>query len=78
VLDPGDYAASQAYGRALRDGGATGVVYPSVRRAAGTCIGALRPRAVGLPPQERHLKYRWNGERVDRYFDYRRDVWVEL
>ncbi len=78
VLDPDDYAASQTYGRALRDGGAMGVVYPSVRRAAGTCIGAFRPRAVGLPRQERHLKYRWNGERVDRYFDYRRDAWVAL
>jgi hypothetical protein len=78
VLDRGDYAASQAYARLLRDSGAMGVVYPGVRRPAGTCIGAFRPRAAGLPRQERHLKYRWNGERVDRYFDYRRDVWVAL
>lgn len=78
VLDPGSYAASQAYARALRDGDAMGVVYPSVRRAGGTCIGAFRPRAVGLPRQERHLKYRWNGERVDRYFDYQLDAWIVL
>jgi hypothetical protein len=78
VLDPDSYAASQAYARALRGGDATGVVYPSVRRVTGTCIGAFRPRAVGIPRQERHLKYRWNGERVDRYFDYQLDAWIAL
>jgi hypothetical protein len=78
VLDSDSYAASQAYARTLRDEGAMGVIYPSVRRRAGTCIGAFRPRAVGVPRQERHLKYRWNGERVDRYFDYQLDTWVVL
>jgi hypothetical protein len=78
ILDPSSYANSQAYARDLREAGANGVVYPSVRRAEGECIGAFRPRAVGLPRQERHLKYRWNGERVDRYFDYLRDAWIDL
>ena len=78
VLDPGSYTVSQAYGRGLRDRGSNGVVYPSVRRSAGTCVGAFRPRAVGLPMQERHLKHRWNGDRVDRYFDYLRGEWVEV
>ena len=78
ILDPSSYATSRAYARDLRDAGANGVVYPSVRRAGGECIGAFRPRAVGLPRQERHLKYHWNGDRVDRYFDYLRDAWVDL
>jgi hypothetical protein len=78
ILDPVYYGAAQTYGRALRDAGGNGVVYSSVRRTGGECIGAFRPRAVGLPTQERHLKYRWNGERVDRYFDYALDRWVEL
>jgi hypothetical protein len=77
VLDPDSYAAARAYGRALRDDGAAGVVYPSVRRAGGTCIGAFRPGAVGIPRQERHLKYHWNGERVGRYFDYLQDTWID-
>ncbi|MFL5287188.1 MAG: RES family NAD+ phosphorylase [Rhodopila sp.] len=77
VLDPGNYAVAQAYARLLRDDGATGVVYPGVRRAGGMCIGAFRPRAVGIPRQERHLKYQWNGERVSRYFDYLQDKWIE-
>ncbi len=78
ILDPSSYAISRAYARDLRDAGANGVVYPSVRRGGGECIGAFRPPAVGLPRQERHLKYHWNGDRVDRYFDYLRDAWVDL
>lgn len=78
VLDPGSYVASQAYGRELHAAGANGVAFPSVRHAGGQCIGAFRPRAVGIPHQERHLKYRWNGERVDRYFDYAREEWISL
>ena len=75
-LDPNSYVASQAYAKQIRAAGANGVAYPSVRHAGGQCIGAFRPRAVGVPHQERHLKYRWNGERVDRYFDYARDEWI--
>jgi hypothetical protein len=78
VLDPNAYTASQAYAKQLRADGANGVVYPSVRHPGGTCLGAFRPRAVGVPRQERHLKYRWNGARVDRYFDFAREAWIEL
>lgn len=78
VLNPDSYAAAQAYARQVRDSGAMGVIYPSVRKTGGVCIGAFKPRAVGIPRQERHLKYRWNGERVDRYFDYRRDAWIDV
>jgi len=76
ILAPDSYAASQAYGKKIRAGGANGVAYPSVRHDGGQCIGAFRPRVVGVPHRERHLKYRWNGERVDRYFDYARDSWI--
>jgi hypothetical protein len=78
VLDPESYAASQPYGKQLRAAGANGVTYPSVRHAGGQCIGAFRPHAVGIPHQERHINYHWNGERVDRYFDYARDEWIGL
>ena len=78
ILDAVHYGAAQAYARELRDAGANGVVYPSVRRPGGECIGAFKPRAVGLPHQERHLKYRWNGDRVDRYFDFLRDAWIDV
>lgn len=78
LLNPDSYVASQAYAKQIRAAGANGVTYPSVRHAGGQCIGAFRPRAVAIPHEERHLKYRWNGERVARYFDYTRDQWIDL
>jgi hypothetical protein len=40
--------------------------------------GCLQTTRRGILRQERHLKYRWNGERVDRYFGYARDEWIDL
>ncbi|HEX3982060.1 MAG TPA: RES family NAD+ phosphorylase, partial [Acidisoma sp.] len=78
IIDRDSYAASQAFAVHLRANGADGIAYPSVRQEGGQCVGVFRARLVGIPRQERHLKYRWNGERVDRYFDYSRDAWVGL
>jgi hypothetical protein len=78
VLDPASYVAAQSYARQLRDAGSNGVAYPSVRQPAGECIGAFKPRAVGLPRQERRLKNHWNGNRVARYFDYLQDAWINI
>jgi len=76
VLDPDRYGQSRVYAARLRDAGSAGIVYPSVRNPAGACIAAFRPNVVGLPVQERHLRYRWDGARVDSYFDYREERWV--
>ena len=77
-LDPDDYAASWKLGRRLRAQGSNGVVYPSVRRRGGQCLGAFRPKAVGIPAQGRHLQYYWDGQRISRYFDYGEERWVDL
>jgi hypothetical protein len=77
-LDPNDYTASRELGRRLRARGSNGVVYPSVRQPSGECIGAFRPRAVGLPAQGRHLQYHWDGRRISRYFDYAEERWIAL
>jgi len=76
VMDPDDYTHSQALGAALRNGGSNGVVYDSVRNPGGQCIGAFRPRAVSVPIQGPHLRYHWNGSRIDRWFDYETDLWT--
>jgi RES domain len=78
LLDPDSYVASRAFGRRLRADDSNGVVYPSVRRAGGQCVGAFRPKAVGLPIQGRHLQYQWDGSRISRYFDYAEDRWVVM
>lgn len=78
ILDPDSYQASRALGQSLRDQGSNGVVYPSVRNPGGTCIGAFRPKAVGIPVQGNHLAYHWNGQRIDRVFDYQAQTWRDL
>lgn len=45
-LSPTSYQASQALGAQLLALGSSGIVYPSVRRAGGTCIGCFRPVLV--------------------------------
>jgi hypothetical protein len=45
-LDPGSYTASQQMARELLEAGSGGVVYPSVRHKAGTCISCFRPALV--------------------------------
>jgi hypothetical protein len=45
-LDPAGYAASQRLARELLEAGSGGVVYPSVRHKAGTCIACFRPALV--------------------------------
>ena len=78
LLNSASYARSQAYAVARRDAGADGFVYPSVRRAGFECVAAFWPDTVGIPVQERHLQYEWDGAKVRRYFDYSRDVWINL
>jgi hypothetical protein len=78
LLAPDSYADSQPFGARLRESGSNGVIYPSVRDPGGQCVGAFRPRAVGIPVQSKHLQFHWDGVRVARYFDYEQDTWVAL
>lgn len=78
ILAADSYADSQPFGAGLRDTGSNGVVYPSVRNPGGQCLGAFRPKAVGIPVQSKHLKYHWDGSRVARYFDYEKEMWQAL
>ena len=45
-LSPTSYRASQALGGRLLELGSAGIVYPSVRRAGGTCLACFRPALV--------------------------------
>ena len=45
-LDPDSYTASQQLAATLLAAGASGVVYPSVRRRKGTCVACFRPALV--------------------------------
>jgi len=78
LLDPDSYVASQRFGARLREHGSNGIVYRSVRHRGGRCVAALRPLAVGLPVQTKHLQYHYDGKRVVEYFDYESAVWIQL
>lgn len=45
-LDPNSYKASQRLAADLLEQGSAGIVYPSVRHEAGTCIACFRPALV--------------------------------
>lgn len=77
IYDPNDYAASQRLARELRAAGSAGLVYRSVRLPGGECAAAFRPKAIRpLPRPERYLIYHWDGERIDRYWDYSEQQWL--
>jgi RES domain len=78
VMDPDSYAASQKLAEVLRAEGSNGVAYSSVRERGGHCIGAFWPDVVGIPVQERHLKFEWDGRQMSRYFDYAEDRWIAV
>lgn len=65
LLDPVDYAPSQAFADAARANNADGVVYPSLRQPGGECFAAFWPDVMSIPVQGRHIGYHWNGNRVD-------------
>lgn len=69
VLSPNDYGAGQALGAQLRASGSEGVVYPSVRRSGGICVGLFYPDRASSPVQGRHLDYHWDGARIDMVRD---------
>jgi hypothetical protein len=45
-IDPDNHRASQQLAERLLAGGSAGVVYPSARRARGTCLACFRPALV--------------------------------
>ncbi len=76
VLDTASYKAARALGAALKAANSNGIVYPSVRDSGGSCLAAFWPDVIGVPVQERHLQYEWDGSRVSRYFNYRDETWA--
>jgi RES domain len=61
---PTDYSRSQKLGSELREKGADGIAYDSVRREGGECVAVFRPRCVGPARPVKHLIFRWDGSSV--------------
>ena len=68
-LAPDSYLASQALADLLLQSGSLGIVYPSVRRAAGTCLACFRPALVTNVRKGHTWRFTWtraSGPRIDR------------
>ena len=71
LYHPDSYAVSQGTARRLRDEGANGIVYESVRDAGGECAAVFRPRLLSNCRQERHLTYVWDGSEINSVYEKR-------
>lgn len=70
-LDPASYVASQLLAERLLEAGSLGIVYPSVRQAAGTCLACFRPAIVANVRRGKTWRFTWSGSpepviRLDR------------
>ena len=68
-LAPDSYVESQALADSLLDAGSLGVVYPSVRRAGGTCLACFRPALVTNVRRRQTWRFTWEagtGPRIER------------
>ncbi len=60
-LDPESYMASQTLAERLLQDGSLGIVYPTARRAGGTCLACFRPALVMNVRRGRTYRFRWTG-----------------
>lgn len=58
-LDPDSYIASQELAQRLLAEGAMGILYPSVRRAKGTCLACFRPALVMNVRKGQTYRFSW-------------------
>jgi hypothetical protein len=60
-LAPDRYVESQALAERLLEAGSLGLVYPSVRRAGGTCVACFRPALVANVRRAKTYRFTWSG-----------------
>ncbi len=69
IVDPDSYSYAQGIGRTLRNEGALGILYPSVRHTGGQCLAGLRPSLLKNCVHAAYLEYNWNGLEIDAVFE---------
>ncbi len=61
-----DYKAAQILAGHLRQEGANGLIYKSVRYEGGEAVVLFWPDCISLPVQGDDFSYHWDGKRVDK------------
>jgi len=69
IHDPDSWKRSQALAIRLRAAGSAGVVYRSVRRVQGQCVGLFKPRGARRCQHAAHLLYEWDGTGFSGVFE---------
>jgi RES domain len=64
ILSPDSYVRSQQLAVQLLDQGSLGIIYPSVRRAGGTCLACFRPGVVSNVRKNARFKLIWTPARA--------------
>jgi hypothetical protein len=65
IVDSDSYACTQGIGRKLRNEGALGILYPSVRQSGGQCLAALTTGLLKVCMHAAYLEYNWSGGEID-------------
>jgi hypothetical protein len=65
-LSPTSYVASQKLAARLMEAGSLGVIFPSVRRAKGTCVACFRPSIVTNVRRAALYTFVWDGSPVPK------------
>ena len=79
LLNPNDWTAGQIFGRAMRQAGADGVLYPSVRYPRGQAMAVFWPDCIEPPVlQARQFRYGWDGTRMHRYLVHGARSWTVM
>jgi hypothetical protein len=64
VYDENSYSASQKLARDLRNNSSNGMVYDSVRRPEGECVGIFKANIPQPVTQGSHYCFQWDGSRI--------------
>jgi hypothetical protein len=68
---PSSYGVSQELALQLRENGAGGIIYGSVRDESGERAAVFRPRLLSNCRQEWHLCYVWDGKTISTIYEKR-------
>ena len=69
IVDPNDYAYTRKIGRKMKEAGAQGILYPSVRQPGGECVAALHTGILRECLHAAYLEYNWTGRDIDAVFE---------
>lgn len=79
IHDPDSYIQSQKLGLKLRnEADSNGIVYKSVRYPGGKNFGAFWPDVISPPIESKKIVLNWNGEKIDKCFDFETDEWNDI